>query len=160
MDTTGGELAHAAIEMDEKFNQDPLHHAAEDRTIAEDASTEKPERDTGLSSTSSEDGKNLDRLDSRIVKVNEAKEGEEAYAHLPPHEREIVQKQLAIPSVTVTYKTLFRYATRNDIIIILISALCAIAGGSVQPLMTVSCSAHESGKPQKADAIARLSLGD
>lgn len=158
MDTTGSELTHAAIEIDEKLNQDPPIHSAEDRTIAEDASDQKPEKDTALSSTSSEDEQKLDQLDSRIVKVDNAKEGEEAYAHLPPHERQILQRQLAIPSVPVTYKTLFRYATRNDIIIILLSALCAIAGGSVQPLMTVSCLAHESEKTQKADAISRSSL--
>lgn len=160
MDTTGSELTRAAIEIDEKLNPDgdPRIQSAEDHTIAEDALDEKRERDTAVSSTSSEDEKKLDRLDSRIVKVDEAKEGEEAYAHLPPHEREIVRKQLAIPSVPVTYKTLFRYATRNDIIIILISALCAIAGGSVQPLMTVSCLAHEIERPPKADAISRLSL--
>ena len=160
MDTTGSELTHAAIEIDEKLNlnREPHIQSAEDPTIAEDASDEKRERDTALSSTSSEDEKKLHRLDSRIVKVDEAKEGEEAYEHLPPHEREIVKKQLEIPSVTVTYKTLFRYATRNDILIILISALCAIAGGSVQPLMTVSCVVHEIERPPKADAISRLSL--
>lgn len=158
MDTTGSELTHAAMEIDEKITENPLHRSVEDRTIAEDASDEKPEGDTGLSSTSSEDEKHLDRLDSQIVKIEEAKEGEEAYAHLPPHEREIVKKQLANPSVTVTYKTLFRYATRNDIIIILISTLCAIAGGSVQPLMTVSCLTHERQESWKADAISRSSL--
>lgn len=144
MDNTGSELTHAAIEIDEHLEKDPLHRSVEDRTIADDDSDGKPEIDTGLSITSSEDEKHLKRLDSRIVKVEETKDGEEAYAHLPPHEREIVKRQLDIPSVTVTYTTLFRYATRNDIIIIIISALCAIAGGSVQPLMTVSCSPDES----------------
>ena len=140
MDTTGSELTHAAIEIDEKVEQNPLDRTVEDPTIAEDASDEKRGKDTtGLSSTTSVDEKHLDRLDSRIVKVAEAKDGEEAYAHLPPHEREIVHRQLAIPSVPVTFKTLFRYASRNDIMIIIISGLCAIAGGSVQPLMTVSC---------------------
>lgn len=158
MDTTGSELTHAAIEIDEKTDHNPLHRSVEDRTIAEDASDEKREHDTGLSSTSSEDEKPLDRLDSRIVKVDEPKDGEEAYAHLPPHEREIIRKQLIVPSVPVNYITLFRYATRYDLLIIAISAFCSIAGGSVQPLMTVSCSAHERGKSLKADAVSRSSL--
>lgn len=139
MDTTGSELTRGAIEIDENLEKTPHHGSVPNRPIAQDDSNEKLEKDTGHSTTSSEDEQTLKRLDSRIVKVEESKDGDEAYAHLPPHEREIVKRQLEIPSVTVTYKTLYRYATRNDLILIAISALCALAGGSVQPLMTVSC---------------------
>ena len=145
MDTTGGDLAHAAIEIDENAEKSPHHNSGEARITAQDIVDEKAEKHTGPSTPSSQDDElHLKHLDSRIVKVGETADGDDAYAHLPPHEREIVKKQLEIPSVTVTYKTLFRYATTNDIIIIIISAICAIAGGSVQPLMTVSHSAHES----------------
>jgi len=34
-----------------------------------------------------------------------------------------------IQKVNVGYKTLFRYATRNDILLMCIGAICAIAGG-------------------------------
>lgn len=56
---------------------------------------------------------------------------------LPDHERQILKRQLDTKPVKTSYKTLYRYATRNDIIISCISAVCAIAGGAVMPLMTI-----------------------
>lgn len=67
--------------------------------------------------------------------ANEDKTG--ALESLPEHERQILIRQLETPEVKTSYKTLFRYATRNDIIIMIISAICAIGGGAVMPLMTV-----------------------
>lgn len=158
MNTAGSQLAHAAIEIDENLAEKYNHESVEGQTTAEYALDEKLENNTPDSSSSSEDGKQLKKLDSQIVKVDESKDGEEAYAHLPPHEREIVKRQLDIPSVTVTYKTLFRYATRNDIIIMAISSFCAIAGGSVQPLMTVSCSTGQTPGTVVANMMLRSCL--
>ena len=59
------------------------------------------------------------------------------FAHLPDHEAAVLRKQLDIPPVQVGYFTLFRYATRNDIIIMIVSGLCAIVAGAAMPLMTV-----------------------
>lgn len=98
---------------------------------------EKQDPHASSSGSSSHDDPALEKLDSKIVKVGEVKEGEEAYAHLPPDEKEIVKRQLDIPTVKVTFRTLYRYATLNDLIIVTISALCAITGGAVMPLMTV-----------------------
>lgn len=80
----------------------------------------------------------LKRLDSRVPKP-EKDDGEagDPFRHLPEHERAILRKQLDIPPVKPTFFTLFRYATRNDLTILAISALCAIAAGAVMPLMTV-----------------------
>ena len=89
------------------------------------------------SGASSEDVIDMEKLDSKIIKINDVKEGEEAWAHLPPHEQEIIKRQLVVPEVKVNYKTLYRYATRNDLIIVAVSTLSAIAGGAVTPLMTV-----------------------
>lgn len=143
MDTTGSELAHAAIEMDRDITKKPWDPSGNGPATADDHWDEKREKDIGHLSTASEDGQHLKQLDSRIVKVDGTKDGDEAYSHLPPHEREIIKKQLEIPDVKVSFKTLFRYATKIDIIIIVISSICAVAGGAVQPLMTVSCSAPE-----------------
>ncbi|KZF22582.1 P-loop containing nucleoside triphosphate hydrolase protein [Xylona heveae TC161] len=83
-----------------------------------------------------QDSTSLKKLDSKIVKVGGAEVGD-PYAHLSEDERRIIRRQLDIPSVKVTFTTLFRYATKLDIFIMAVSALCAIAAGAVLPLMTV-----------------------
>ncbi|KAI9662049.1 MAG: GTPase-activating protein [Alyxoria varia] len=62
--------------------------------------------------------------------------------HLPQHERDIIQRQLTTPDVNVTVRALYRYATRYDWLIIVVSALTAIAAddmdsGATLPLQTV-----------------------
>jgi ATP-binding cassette subfamily B (MDR/TAP) protein 1 len=64
-------------------------------------------------------------------------ETEDPFAHLPEHEKAILKRQLDMPTINVTYKMLFRYATRNDKLIMALSAFCAIAGGALLPLMTI-----------------------
>lgn len=75
--------------------------------------------------------------DAGKEKEDKDKEEQDPFAHLPEHEKAILKRQLDIPPVKVTYKTLFRYATRNDKILIAISAICAIIGGALIPLMTI-----------------------
>ncbi|KAL9007236.1 MAG: hypothetical protein Q9188_000039 [Gyalolechia gomerana] len=138
MDSTAGDLNHAAKELDEKVEKQTSHDDGRKKTGNEEI-LEKQEYNphySSSSSSSSQDVTALEKLDSKI-KVGEVKEGEEAFAHLPPHEKEIVKRQLDLPPVTVTFKTLYRYATRKDLIIVSISALAAIGGGAVMPLMTV-----------------------
>ncbi|KAK5347548.1 multidrug-resistance transporter mdr2 [Exophiala xenobiotica] len=79
----------------------------------------------------------LRKYDSKIVQVRDVPEGEDALAHLPEHEREVLRNQVMTPDVKVTYKSLYRYATTWDIVFIVIAALGAIGGGAVMPLMTV-----------------------
>ena len=138
MDSTGGDLNNAAKEVGANIEKQLSRDSHQDSSLRKDSVGEKQEQDPHSSGSSSDDIAQLKEVDSHIVKVSEVKEGEEAYAHLPPHEKDIVKRQLAIPEVKVTFKTLFRYATTNDLIIIAISTLCAIAGGAVMPLMTVS----------------------
>ena len=137
MDSTAGDLSHGVQEVGQVVEKEISREKSDGISSEQEILDEKREADTASSQSSSQDGPSLRKADSRIIKVDEVKEGEEAYAHLPPEEREIVKRQLDIPSVTVTYKTLYRYATRNDLIIVSISAFCAIAGGAVMPLMTV-----------------------
>ena len=136
MDSTGVDLAHAAKEIDEKVEERSLHsleHEKSSRNVA----GEKHKEEINSSGSSSQDSLAVEKLDS-VIKVKDAKGGDAAYAHLPEHEREIVRRQLEIPPIKVTFLTLYRYATRNDIMIIAISALCSIIGGAAMPLMTVS----------------------
>ncbi|KAI9766804.1 MAG: GTPase-activating protein [Geoglossum simile] len=79
------------------------------------------------------DGASVEKLDSKVVDI----EGDDPLQHLPPREREVVERQLAVPTVKVTFWSLFRYASKKDLFIISISAVCAIIGGAAQPLMTV-----------------------
>ncbi|KAJ5038208.1 uncharacterized protein L3040_007075 [Drepanopeziza brunnea f. sp. 'multigermtubi'] len=62
---------------------------------------------------------------------------EDVFAHLPPAEAEILKRQIDIPVVTASWKTLYRYSTRNDILIMIVSAICSVAAGAALPLMTV-----------------------
>ena len=58
-------------------------------------------------------------------------------AHLPENERAVLKRQLDVQPTNANYFTLFRYATRWDLIIMFISSVCAIAAGAVLPLMTI-----------------------
>lgn len=58
-----------------------------------------------------------------------AEEEQDPFAHLPDHEKAILKRQLDVPPVSTSYKTLFRYATGWDIAIMCVGAFCAIAGG-------------------------------
>jgi ATP-binding cassette subfamily B (MDR/TAP) protein 1 len=70
-------------------------------------------------------------------KEEDGDEDQDPFKALPEEEAEILRRQLDIPPVTVTYRDLYRYATRNDLIILWISAICAISAGAAMPLMTV-----------------------
>ena len=139
MDSTGGDLNHAVKETEAEIERKQSHDGLSDVVFPRDpVMEEKQEHDLHSSGSSSEDIPKLEKLDSHIIKVPEVKKEDEAYQHLPPHEREIIKRQLDIPTVSVTFKTLYRYATKVDLIIIAVSSICAIAGGAVMPLMTVS----------------------
>jgi len=64
-------------------------------------------------------------------------EVQDPLAHLSEHERNIIRRQIDLPTVKVGIKALYRYSTRNDLIIMAVSALCSIVAGAVMPLMTV-----------------------
>lgn len=64
-------------------------------------------------------------------------EDDALYAHLPQHEKEILKKQLDAPPVPISFFGLYRYASHMDILILVVSALCAIAAGAAMPLFTI-----------------------
>ena len=67
------------------------------------------------------------------------KAGDSSLDHLPDNERLILEREMSLPSVKVSYSMLFRYATKVDMLILIIGLICAAASGTVQPLMMVCC---------------------
>ncbi|KAL2133880.1 hypothetical protein VTI74DRAFT_1496 [Chaetomium olivicolor] len=76
----------------------------------------------------------LTKADSKVVK-NEPEV--DPFAHLGEREAKILKDQVYTPDVKVGMATLYRYSSRNDLLIIFVAAICAIASGAVLPLMTV-----------------------
>ncbi|RAH40876.1 ABC multidrug transporter Mdr1 [Aspergillus brunneoviolaceus CBS 621.78] len=74
---------------------------------------------------------------SRSNALAKSEDPDALFAHLPEHEKEILKKQLDSPDVNVSFFALFRYASRMDILIMLVSALCAIVAGAALPLFTI-----------------------
>ncbi|KAI2642590.1 ABC transporter [Xylaria nigripes] len=80
--------------------------------------------------------KNLTKLDSKVVQT-EVKAEDDPFRHLPENEAAILKKQVATIDVKTGFAALYRYATRNDLIIIFISSIATIIAGAATPLMTV-----------------------
>lgn len=89
----------------------------------------------GRSSSNHHREDSLTKLDSHLVKVGDVQE--DPLGHLPPNEREIIRKQLEIPDIKLSYFTLFRFATTNDLMLIFAASIASIIAGAVMPLMTV-----------------------
>ncbi|KAI1337806.1 multidrug resistance protein [Xylariaceae sp. FL0016] len=85
---------------------------------------------------SSDGPTNLTKLDSKVIKPSEKSE-DDPYKHLHEHEAAILKKQVFTPEVKAGVAAIYRYTSRNDLIIMIVSAICAIAGGAALPLMTV-----------------------
>jgi len=80
------------------------------------------------------------RPQSRTI-ANEKEESEKTRNSaqlLDENEKAIIEDQLHIPEVKVGYFSLYRYANKKEIAIMLVSSIAAIAAGAVLPLMTVS----------------------
>ncbi|KAJ5919905.1 Leptomycin B resistance protein [Penicillium verhagenii] len=75
--------------------------------------------------------------DSKHVVIENALDADDPFKHIPEAEAEILRRQIAVPPVQVSIRTLYRYATNFDLMIITISIICAIISGASQPLMTV-----------------------
>ncbi|CAG7920112.1 unnamed protein product [Penicillium olsonii] len=84
----------------------------------------------------------LDSSSASTAKEQETKtpipsEEDVLYGHLPPHEKEILKKQLDAPPRPVSFFGLYRYASMIDILILVVSTLCAMAAGAALPLFTI-----------------------
>jgi ATP-binding cassette, subfamily B (MDR/TAP), member 1 len=74
--------------------------------------------------------------DSEVLQAAH-QETSDPFQNLPEHEASILRRQVTSPVVKASIGTLFRYASTNDLIIIFISSIFAIASGAALPLMTV-----------------------
>jgi hypothetical protein len=79
----------------------------------------------------------ITKADSHVVDVKDGEKEDDPFGHLPPEEAEVLRRQLDMPKVEISYLSLFRFATRNDQTIMVLSLLAAIIGGAVMPLMTI-----------------------
>jgi ATP-binding cassette, subfamily B (MDR/TAP), member 1 len=135
----GADLPAGTRELEEKIEEGQLRDA-ELKGMSEIAAAEA-EKEIGHTTSSSQsisdDDDHLRKLDSKIVKIRDIPQGDAAFDHLPEHERAILKRQLDIPEVKVSFKTLFRYASTWDIIIFYVAAISSIAAGAALPLMTV-----------------------
>ncbi|KAJ5953477.1 hypothetical protein N7454_000373 [Penicillium verhagenii] len=94
---------------------------------------------------------------------NPLSEEDATYAHLPHDEKRILQCQLDQPNPTVSLFGLYKYASRRDLIIVAISALCSITAGIAHPLfaiifgsMSTNFSKVHSGTIDKEDFMREL----
>jgi ATP-binding cassette, subfamily B (MDR/TAP), member 1 len=56
---------------------------------------------------------------------------------LPEHEREILRAQIDLPQRKYGAGAMYAFATRTDIIIMVVSGICSAASGAALPLMTI-----------------------
>ncbi|KAI7759569.1 hypothetical protein LZL87_013514 [Fusarium oxysporum] len=62
---------------------------------------------------------------------------DDVYKHLPADEADVLKRQVFTPEDKQGIKVIYRYASRIDILIIVVSAVCAAASGAALPLMTI-----------------------
>ena len=143
----GGDIKTAPKEIGDNVEKQNLQDA-EREGFPEIAARKEAALDKSSSSINSfsEEEKDLKKFDSEIVVVRDVPQGDEAFAHLPEHEKVILKRQLDVPGVQVSYKTLYRYATTWDLVIVTVSVILAAAAGAALPLMTVGESFLESGE--------------
>jgi ATP-binding cassette subfamily B (MDR/TAP) protein 1 len=123
-----------AGELSEKAEGQSRRTSSHGDSTDEHESTRKHKTDPNAIQVHSNDPAALAKLDSNIkVEVKD----KDLYAHLPAAEAQILKRQVDIPIVKTGWKTLYRYSTTNDILIMIVSAICAIAAGAALPLMTV-----------------------
>lgn len=84
-----------------------------------------------------QDAKHANRAGLGQIGEIETMEDDGPFKHLPEHERLILKRQLDLPATNVNYMALYRYATRNDMIVLVLASVAAIIGGALMPMMTV-----------------------
>ncbi|KAK0621501.1 P-loop containing nucleoside triphosphate hydrolase protein [Bombardia bombarda] len=78
----------------------------------------------------------LEKADTQVAPAKRSLDND-PYKSLSEREAKVIKDQVLTPDVKVGIATLYRYASRNDLIIMVVSAICAIASGAALPLMTV-----------------------
>ncbi|KAH8889353.1 P-loop containing nucleoside triphosphate hydrolase protein [Thozetella sp. PMI_491] len=91
---------------------------------------------TDVPTPNAKDAVDLEKADTR-VEGKKADKDDDPYKHLDPAVAKVLKDQVYTPDVKVGIATLYRYASRNDLLIIAGGAVMAIASGAALPLMTV-----------------------
>ncbi|KAI1398447.1 P-loop containing nucleoside triphosphate hydrolase protein [Hypoxylon fuscum] len=123
--------------MADEISEKPQMTATEahsNRSSSHGGSSVGPTAEKEDSSTKS--GVALEKADSKVIKAPKDINND-PFKHLPADEAEILKRQVITPEVKAGVATLYRYSSRNDLIIMVVSTICAIAGGAALPLMTV-----------------------
>ena len=126
------------LDLTEKAEGPPSRQSQtqSEETQTERASTEKKNVEkTAVKLASGSEKNGSSKPTSNVVTVGEKEH--DIYSHLPPHEAAILRRQVDLPILKNGWKTLYRYATTWDFIIIGVSTVCTIAAGAALPLMTV-----------------------
>ncbi|QPH01809.1 hypothetical protein C2857_006012 [Epichloe festucae Fl1] len=92
--------------------------------------TTSPNEKTGVN-------KALAKADSKVAVPSKDTDPQDIYRHMPPREADVLKRQTTTPEIKQGVGVLYRYASRNDLIIVAISAVCAIASGAALPMMTI-----------------------
>ncbi|KAJ5959584.1 multidrug resistance protein 1 [Penicillium vulpinum] len=96
-----------------------------------------PSRDLGDQQAPVEAGQAATPANPPMNPVGPAPADDDPFKHLPEHERLILKRQLDLPATKVNYMNLYRYATRNDKIVLVLASIAAIIGGALMPMMTI-----------------------
>ncbi|KAI8962444.1 P-loop containing nucleoside triphosphate hydrolase protein [Daldinia sp. FL1419] len=100
------------------------------------SSRNSSQRDSEKGRNSTGSGTALEKADSKVTTAPKD-ENNDPFKHLPANEAEILKRQIITPEVKIGILTLYRYSSRQDIILMAISAIMAIGAGAALPLMTV-----------------------
>ncbi|TPX14288.1 uncharacterized protein E0L32_005484 [Thyridium curvatum] len=120
-----------------------LSEKPDEATVASQSKPASSHGDSTETAGQGEDGKRsrsptaLEKADSKVIIPQKETDEEAIFKKLPPEEASILKRQVLTPEVKVGIATLYRYASRNDLLIIAVSTVCAIAAGAALPLMTV-----------------------
>ncbi|KAM0279899.1 hypothetical protein ACHAQH_004340 [Verticillium albo-atrum] len=87
--------------------------------------------------TTAANNNGLEKADSKVITPTKDDPDKDPFKHLPDDEAAVLKRQIITPEVKAGVAALYRYSSTNDIIIIVVSTLCAIAAGAALPLMTV-----------------------
>lgn len=104
---------------------------------ASEATRDQASLSPSSSAPSAVDEKAASKRPGSPGKSSSSDDKDAALAHLPEDEKQILKKQLDSPSVSGTFFGLYRYADVWDYLILLVSGICAIAGGAALPMFTV-----------------------
>ncbi|KAK3322314.1 P-loop containing nucleoside triphosphate hydrolase protein [Apodospora peruviana] len=91
---------------------------------------------TTAATTKPKGSEELEKADSQVVPAKRSLDSD-PYRHLSDEEAKVIKDQVYTPDVKVGIATLYRYASRNDLLIMAVAAMSAIASGAALPLMTV-----------------------